>query len=136
MKPSDSPLWTRWRYMRQEAVKRGVPCDFATFPDFAEYVTREVGIPEDPTLRLYRKVLEKGWVAGNLEWGTRHNVGDGCADLRVIVDGELHCIAHHARHYGINRATAYSRLQRGWDADRAFKTPAHTNGRQKISGPG
>ena len=118
-------LRPRWRHIRRVlrlSVLSGVeiPCDFSNFEEFAAYIEKHLGEPRGDCNRLHRRQLSAGYVAGNLVWSRQIEVSSDCAPHQIRVAGETGSVGYFAEKYGVNYATAYSRLQRGWSAERVF----------------
>ena len=125
MRKPEHWLGPRWRHIRQ--VRRlaalsgqDIPCDFADFEEFVAYIEKHLGEPRGDCNRLHRRELSRGYVAGNLVWSRQREVSSDCAPHQIEIAGERGSVGYFAERYGVNYATAYSRLQRGWSAERAF----------------
>lgn len=62
---------------------------------------------------------------GNVRWATKHQQSVNRRDTKLYTyNGKTQCVKEWADEYGINYVTLGHRLYRGWDIERAIKTPA------------
>ena len=67
---------------------------------------------------------------GNCRWATPTEQQNNTSFNKfVTVEGERLTYAQAARKALLNRGTIRDRISRGWDAERAFTTPARTQGK-------
>lgn len=73
---------------------------------------------------LDRIVNDRGYEPGNVRWATkltqmrntRHNVN-------ITLDGRTQCLTDWCKELGRNYKAVHLRIKKGWDVERALKTP-------------
>jgi hypothetical protein len=107
-----------------KAQAKNLTCEFGSFSEFREYIESELGHPEAGQ-NLARIDQNIGWVRGNLEWATHHEISDRCPSYTLIeFNGEVHTMAVWSKKLGANENTVLTRLQRGWEVIDAITIPA------------
>jgi hypothetical protein len=128
-------LLGKWNHIRQSLINPRAPhykktqeknltCDFSTFREFREYIESELGHP-GAGQHLARIDQNIGWIRGNLEWATPHEISDRCPAYTLIeYEGEVHTMAVWSKKLGASENTVLARLQRGWEITDAITLPA------------
>jgi hypothetical protein len=84
----------------------------------------DMGDRPSPKHTLERLKNEEGYSKQNCIWANKKQQGANMRTNRhVTVDGIKITVTQAAEKYGIHCATVFSRLNRGWNAERAVKEP-------------
>jgi hypothetical protein len=94
--------------------------EWMTFKEFYN----DMGKEYKPWLTIERRNVNGGYNKENCYWADMVTQANNTRRNRYeTVDGVTDTVANLARKYGITYATAQHRLYRGWDIEKAFKTP-------------
>lgn len=89
-----------------------------------EAFREDMGPAPTPRHTIDRIDGTRGYEPGNCRWATYAEQNRNLkSNVFVEIDGVRMVLQDWCRTFGINDKTAYSRIRKGWDAERALKTP-------------
>lgn len=128
-----TPTYQSWVDMRRR-------CNNPERPDYPRYGGRGIKVCDEwqesfetfladmgerpEGLTLDRKDNAGPYCKDNCKWSTRTEQGrNQRTNKMVTVEGVTMAFSAAAEHYGVNAATAHSRIHRGWSIERTFGLP-------------
>ncbi len=112
------PRHPQWKYYGGRGI---TACE--RWSDFANFLA-DMGNRPSPRHTLDRIDNDGGYTPENCRWATRRQQMNNTRRNRVIeIKGEERTVTRWARHFGVDPATAWSRIYRGWDAREAVSLP-------------
>lgn len=93
--------------------------------DSFEAFLGDMGPRPGPGYSIDRRENGKGYEPGNCRWATRTEQNRNSSRNQFItLKGETRCLSEWVAILGLNYATVYNRIRRGWDHERALTQPA------------
>lgn len=139
-----SPTYVAWSAMMQRCYK-------PTYSEYSRYGAKGIAVHEDwhgfanflndmgerpsKAHTLDRIDNARGYEPGNCRWATMAEQNrNQRRNRRVMFRGEMTCLADVATAVGLAQGTLGSRLDNGWDLERAISTPVNTAYRRLKDG--
>jgi hypothetical protein len=133
---NDTPEHRVWRKMRERCSNpnaagftnyggRGIRvCE--RWAEFANFFA-DMGERPSPQHTIERIDVNGDYAPENCRWATNAEQQQNRRDnVRLTYGGETHSLTEWARRRGLNAATLYGRLHRGWPVEAILETPAST----------
>lgn len=129
-----SPTWIGWRSMRSRCYQKSNPqyhryggagikvCQ--SWDDFSNFLSDMGERPDGMTID--RIDGQGNYEPGNCRWATpKKQAQNRRSSIVLTINGVTKTASEFCEDIGLNRATAYDRIYRGWNPEKAVTTPAH-----------